>query len=162
MKLSELVNLYNQLCAMDVNHIHSNIARDTNKIAHLVDTNQEVCQVHTSPVHQSISQIMDSVNHFGATVETLKKHLAELILNAEEHWLAEAEKLYRNEMIHDEEEYILNRRVDIPHYEADVLLTRIRSHVDWRFPGLIIRPGLNEFPTTLVDSDPLYIVDQSL
>jgi SAM-dependent methyltransferase len=42
-----------------------------------------------------------------------------------------------------------------------MISNRIKSYADWKYPGLIIRPGVETFISDLVALDPLYIVDHS-
>jgi len=40
-----------------------------------------------------------------------------------------------------------------------VLRTRLKNLADWRLPGMIIRPGLENYIEDMVPLDPLYVVD---
>lgn len=46
--------------------------------------------------------------------------------------------------------------------ELDMIRGRLDAFNDWRVPGLMIRPGIDDWIDRLVALDPLYLVDQSL
>ena len=42
----------------------------------------------------------------------------------------------------------------------NTLRARLSAYADWRWPGMIIRPGLEDFIENMVGSDPVYIIDR--
>jgi SAM-dependent methyltransferase len=56
---------------------------------------------------------------------------------------------------------ILDRRMPMTADVQQMISNRIKSYVDWKYPGLIIRPGVETFISDLVALDPLYLVDYS-
>lgn len=56
----------------------------------------------------------------------------------------------------------LKRRADLPPELTDQLRARVLKAQDWRWPAMIVRPGLESFIDDMVSFDPLYLVDTSL
>ena len=54
---------------------------------------------------------------------------------------------------------VLNRRLIINAEEQKFVVDRVKYYNNWKFPGFIIRPGLETLHTSMVALDPLYIAD---
>jgi SAM-dependent methyltransferase len=59
------------------------------------------------------------------------------------------------------DQQILDRRMPMTVDVQQMIANRLKSYVDWKYPGLIIRPGVESFVKDLVGLDPLYLVDYS-
>jgi len=91
--------------------------------------------------------------------ESLKQDLKSEIVQHESEYLDNSLHVYREEMIYDNAEFILNRRMRIDDEDDLVLRTRLKNLTDWRLPGMIIRPGVETYIEDMVPLDPLYVVD---
>jgi SAM-dependent methyltransferase len=67
--------------------------------------------------------------------------------------------VYREEMIHEDPDMILKRRLGIDVDDDMRLRTHLKNLTDWRIPGMIIRPGLENYIEDMVPMDPLYVID---
>lgn len=56
---------------------------------------------------------------------------------------------------------ILNKKMSISEETRLDLRVRLGIHGNWKYAGLIIRPGAEDFINHMVDCDPLYVADQS-
>jgi len=56
----------------------------------------------------------------------------------------------------------LQRRADFPSEQVDQLRAAVCKVQDWRWPAMIVRPGLDSFIDDMVSFDPLYLVDTNL
>jgi hypothetical protein len=65
-------------------------------------------------------------------------------------------------MCYDTTEHILNRKLRCDPESAELLQGRILRYTDWRVPGLIFRPALEQHVEQLVPLDPLYMIDNNL
>jgi hypothetical protein len=99
---------------------------------------------------------------FKRTTQQIIANLNQQINKQGSYWFQESYRLYDQEMTKFETtDYILNRRLDLPDDARQAIKGRLRMHADWKYPGMIIRPGLEDFVEELVSYDPLYLVDQS-
>jgi hypothetical protein len=161
MKLSELVAYRNQLNRLHVEEARSQVDTDLSRIKHLVNSKdfdpnnirQQMNDVHQS-MHHSFDQFIDLVTQAKAEVQ------AEIDLK-EKYWLDETYRLYDQEMVHDTDEHVLNRRPVLTPENDSIIRARIKNFSTNLHPGMIIRPGLETFVEHMVSFDPLYLVDRS-
>lgn len=161
MKLSELVAYRNQLNRLHIEQARSQVDLDLGQIKHLVNSKdfdpnnikQQMIDVHKD-IHSNFVQFTNLIN------QAKQEAQAEIELK-EKYWLDETYRLYDQEMVHDTDEHILNRRpVLIPEHDS-IIRARIKNFSTNLHPGMIIRPGLETFVDHMVSFDPLYLIDLS-
>jgi hypothetical protein len=161
MKLSELVAYRNQLNRLHVEEARSQVDADLSRIKHLVNSKdfdpnnirQQMNDVHQS-MHHEFDQFIDLVS------QAKKEVQAEIDLK-EKYWVDETYRLYDQEMVHDTDEHVLNRRPVLTPENDSIIRARIKNFSTNLHPGMIIRPGLETFVEHMVSFDPLYLVDRS-
>jgi SAM-dependent methyltransferase len=159
MKLSDLVAYKSALDQVSVDSIQVPADLAIKKIAHLVDSQpeqmgtfqQQLCQ-HNNIINQEFKKLSD-------TVDQLSLQVQQQIEIQEKYWLQESYRLFENEMRSEHHDYILNRRPQIT--PETILRSRLRMYCDWKYPGMIIRPGLETLASEMVGFDPLYLIDTS-
>jgi hypothetical protein len=57
---------------------------------------------------------------------------------------------------------ILGKKLSLGQEQFNSVFARIGSYSDWRFPAVLIRPGLETIVNHMVASDPLYLLDTRL
>lgn len=161
MILSELIAFKIQLDQLSVTDIRTLAELDLSKIVHTV-TNEITPSVTRT---YNLAQCQENIRRLYDTVEfelnALKQEVTNKIREAEQPWFADSYQLYEKGVVHETAEYVLNRRPDISKETELVLRSRLLTYTDWRFPGMIIRPGKETFIQEMVAYDPLYIIDQS-
>lgn len=161
MKLSEYVALLNLLDTIDIT------TQRTDAIRSLNDTLDSIVQYRTQigdfsqRLQSDFSVIASGIDQFTQTVLDLKTQLAQEIINREPEYIQNSIRVYQTEMIREPPHYILNRRLNIDPFDREYLQSRLAGLGDWRYPGLCIRPGQEDFVKTMVALDPLYLVDQN-
>jgi SAM-dependent methyltransferase len=125
----------------------------------------------TQTLQEDQKRVVDAFGHFSSTLVELISELDSMIEAAEKTQYAESTRLYNEEMARygrlDEatnkkvNQQILDRRMPMTVDVQQMISNRIKSYADWKYPGLIIRPGVETFISDLVALDPLYIVDYS-
>ena len=160
MKLSELINYRNQLNLLSIDPAQQDADLALERVTHLVqaksmqfDNIADLLQVRRNEVAQAFVK-------FDLEVDQLKKQISDAIAVAENPWFAESYRLYDEEMCHETPAYILSRRSSLSDDAKMTLRARIMNYTDWRFPAMIIRPGVEEFIQDMVGYDPLYILDE--
>lgn len=154
MKLSQLIGFRNRLELLQLDLIKQTALMDLRKISHIIDT---------QPDHYTHT-LGDLETRIGNEFDLYQKQINELIAvvnnqisEQEKYWFQETYRLYDEEMRNEHHDYILNRRPQVTPEEK--LRARLRAYSDWRYPGMIIRPGLETFPNEMVSNDPLYLID---
>ena len=105
--------------------------------------------------------IESAFEDFNSQLSELKSHIQYQIEKLQPTYYQTSSNLWEHEMYYETNEHILQRRMVIDGESNILLRSRLRQYSDWRVPGMIIRPGLENFIEDLVPLDPLYIVDQA-
>ena len=171
MKLSELIAFRNRLDELPVSSAEQ-AAQDKLKILmHTVthpleSSTSQLTQPFISTLEDKLKEIHDSFNNFNFGIEQLKQHVRDQIAEQEKHWFQESYRLFEEAEDCETTDQILYGRAvtgtkSLQTIESeDMLRARLSTYADWRWPGIIIRPGLEDFIENMVGSDPLYIIDR--
>ena len=171
MKLSELVAYRNHLSEFDVGDIRYTARHKLEEIVYNVKNSVIQPRAFTQTLKEDQEHVIDAFDHFSSTFVELINELDSMIETAEKTQYADSSRLYNEEVARygrlDENtnkqvnQQILDRRMPMTADVQQMISNRIKSYVDWKYPGLIIRPGVETFISDLVALDPLYIVDYS-
>lgn len=159
MKLSELVRYLN---IIDGPTMDPDIRSSIKQLYGLVDVvaNHPIQIGDTrETLAQDVIDIENCYHKFLATFNQLRDHVKQQIADREPDMFAESQRLYEQEMVFETADYILNRKFVTTNEGLMDLRTRIRNYGDWRMPGMIIRPAMENFVEEMVPLDPLYLVD---
>jgi hypothetical protein len=171
MKLSELVAYRTHLSQFDVAEIQYTAQHKLASVLHSVKTSVIQPRAFTQTLQEDRERIVDAFGHFNSTVTELIRELDCMIELAEKTQYAESSRLYQEEMQRygkldavtnqQVDQHILDRQMPMTVDVQQMIANRLKSYVDWKYPGLIIRPGVEAFVKDLVGLDPLYLVDYS-
>jgi SAM-dependent methyltransferase len=159
MKLSQVVAYLNLLDSLDIEFECNDATAKLKHINYVVTQQAEQYASFSNNISKKFNEIVDNISKFSAEIELLKQHLQFEIIQNEQEYLNQSLLVYREEMIHDTVDGILNRRLRINGDDDAILRNKLRNLTDWRFPGMIIRPGLETYIEDMVPMDPLYVVD---
>jgi SAM-dependent methyltransferase len=158
MKLRQLIAYRNALQRYAVSDIQTDANMGLHRIMHEID----MARIDLS-ASQDLELAVDSINSafgdFRRCFETLKQQLAQEIVVEEATAYSQAQEWYQGEIRQRSVEALLKRHTRVSAATQDTMLNRIRYHSDWRYPGMIIRPGNRDLIDHLVNYDPLYLVD---
>lgn len=160
MKLSELVAYRNALEQFNVPTVQRSASLELENILHRVESVPVELGNFKQELGQNFKSIHDSFINFNNTLSRLKQEVKTAIEIAEKPYFAESYRMYEQEMCYESNDHILNRRMPMSPETEQTISTRIQSYSDWRYPGMMIRPGLENFMRHMVSFDPLYIVDR--
>lgn len=157
MKFSELIAFKNRLDDLVKEPAQHSVDCELQKILHLFNCQQEVDQTN---LLKSYKNIHDSFDVFNQELNNLRTQIIEQIEQKQKFWLSESYRLFEEEMKQEHHDYILNRRGQLT--AETELRARLRMHAEWKYPGMIIRPGIETLITEMVSYDPLYLIDTSM
>ena len=160
MQLSDLVTFRNKLNELSLLPTQVNSDMDMNLVRNLMTQSPDQFKNFQSQIDQQANIIHEKFSDFESLLTQLKHEVNCLIVQEEKQWFQQSYDLYDKEMCNETTEYILNRKQTLSADIQELFTTRLRNYTDWRFPGLVVRPGLEKFVTTMVSNDPLYLVDQ--
>jgi hypothetical protein len=162
MKLSRLVAYLDQLRLHQPEPAVQSLAKTLGPVLHLISSQDIKFPNLEQLVAQRHQEILDSIDDFNHGVRLVEQEVQALIDSIEPSYFSNSYRLYDQEMVHDSIDLILNRRPDLADQTRDFILSRIKLRTDWRRPGLVIRPGLEDWIEDLVALDPLYLVDTDI
>lgn len=169
MKLSQLIAFRNRLDELPVGDIKKLAQNKLDVVMHLITNEISVDSITQPFVEQlSLSQrdIYNMFDRFDNELDRVKKTIHNQIVEQEKHWFQESYRLFELAELCETTDQILHGRTVAGDKSEQTLLAentlraRLTAYADWRFPGMIIRPGMEDFVETMVGCDPLYIVDR--
>jgi len=159
MKLSQLVSFKNELEKLSAIPAHQTADLEVKKITHLVESFPTTAS-QFDKFEQARLSITEKFVELESQLDELKQSIKKQIEDAERPWFAESYRLYEKEMVFESVDYILNRQPAILDETNEFYKTRITRYTNWKYPAMIIRPGLETHSNYMVDCDPLYLVDE--
>jgi SAM-dependent methyltransferase len=171
MKLSELIAFQNRLEELPVS-IAERVAQDKLDILmHTVNHPHEpsiiqLTQTFIPELEAKLKEIHSAFDHFSVGIEKVKQRVRDQITEQEKHWFQESYRLFEEaELCEKTDQILYGRQVadtkSLQTLEAeDTLRARLSNYANWRWPGMIIRPGLENYVENMVGCDPLYIIDR--
>jgi len=161
MKLSDLISYLNLLEQEDHTPEYSVTLRQLQSVSLTVQRHKIQLNSFSEDLTHNINGVVSSFERAQSTLDALKMQLRERIAELEPEQYTASTLLYDQEMIYETSNDILNRRLAIDDDSNILLRSRLRNYGDWRLPGMIIRPGLDNFIEDMVPLDPLYVIDQT-
>lgn len=160
MKLSQLIAYRNALKDFSVGNIRTDVNMELDKIMHEVDI-ANISLSADSLLEQDLADINKAFGKFKQNFDKLQIQVAAQIKEAEQPYFEESYRFYQEEMRKDTVEQILSRKTSMSPESRNLMINRIQYYSDWKYPGMIIRPGQHDFISHMVNFDPLYIVDDN-
>ena len=161
MNLSEVVKFKNLLDGMSIDPACHAAVRHLASIMHVINEQHIRLANVNEDLATNFDRVKDSIASFDAVVMDLNRKLQTMIDTYEPALYQSSLRVYEEEMRYEPDNYILDRRLSIDPESNIILRSRLKSYTDWRLPGMIIRPGRENFIEELVPLDPLYLVDHN-
>lgn len=162
MKLSQLVAYLNHLDTFDLSESKSALLRTLEPLAHVITHHDLQFDNYSQRINNCRSQIDFMLSAYLDVIKALKQEIQKNIEDIENHYMVNSYTLYDQAMRNDSNDLILNRRPNLPNETSNYIRGRMLRHSNWQYPGLILRPGLENWINDLVALDPLYLVDINL
>ena len=171
MKLSDLIAYRNQLLEYKVADVAYHARHKLSDVVHTVKNSVIQPRAFTQTIEEDLDNLVDVFNQFGVTLGGLIQELDLMIESTEKTYYEDSKVRYAEESTNynnnkaetknSVNQHILNRQLEMSTDTQKMLADRIKSYIDWKYAGLIIRPGKETFINELVGLDPLYLVDWS-
>lgn len=171
MKLSELIAFRNRLEELPVSAAKQAADYKLDILMHTVnypleDSMSQLTQPFMPALEDKLKEIHEAFEQFTLGIDQVKKHVRSQIEEKEKYWFQESYKLFESAEDCEKTDQILYGRAvsgaksQLTIDAEDTLRARLSTYADWRWPGMIIRPGLEDFIENMVGCDPLYIIDR--
>ena len=161
MKLSDIISYKNTLEELTPLETAAITHDNLNPLLQIVRENPTQFTRLREKLDVDYKNILYNLDQFDQTIEKIKVSIQNLIEENEAAYFQQSSILHDQMVSYDTDSYILDRRLPIFVEVADLIGVRLQTFNDWRFPGMIIRPGREDWITKLVGFDPLYLVDFS-
>ena len=163
MKLSEVVRYLNLLESRELDPAYDSITNRLDGITHMIENYPLQFDSTALALNNDLSNIKSAIDQFNHTLQSLKHKLQQEIQAQEPAYYQESTRGFGSDTLLTEPiDRILKRRLKLDFDTDTILRNRLRIYGDWRLPGMIIRPGLENFIEDMVPLDPLYLVDTDL
>jgi hypothetical protein len=161
MKLSEYVAFLNLLETVDVSAERVEAIRSLAATLQSITGYRVKLDDYSQRLQDNFLAIRTGIDQFSETVNELRDRVQAIVVQQEPEYIQNGIRIYQSEMIHERADYILNRRLIAQNEDIEYITSRLKILGDWRYPGMCIRPGLDDFVKIMVPLDPLYLVDQN-
>lgn len=159
MKLSDLVYYRNTLDTIDIARVKQTALAELDHVRYLVAETGIELHDFADSIQQQYRTAAQGIDDLAQVLVDLRANIDQRIEYRQDEYFKESLRLYEQEMCWETNDYILNRRLAIDDASKEVLESRLKAATDWRIPGMILRPGHEDFIENLVPMDPLYLVD---
>jgi len=149
-KLSELIAYKNEIDRLSIESAQTFTNLELSKITHLV---------RNDALDQQLTEINSQFKIFDDRFDQLKKELQDLISIAERPWIQEGYERYDKGEVNNPDDILKGRQINS--IDSTPFRARLAQYANWKYPAMIIRPGLDSFINDMVAYDPLYLVDLS-
>lgn len=161
MKLSELVSYQRLLDDLTPTQAVELLRQQLEPVVDKVQT----CQIrldHTQGfLEAAYQQSLESIDVFLLSLDAVKRELDQQIKLQESDYFVRSYDIYHNSIENDSAEHVIDRTLNITPAVRNFLRSRAQFYSNWQHPGILIRPGKEEWIEHLVACDPLYVIDQS-
>lgn len=162
MKLSQLVAYLNHLETFRSHGAEQAMSQCIDPMLHVIRSHGFQVADIVPRLDQHRAELVTALSGIDSVVSDLKNQIKSNIESLEPHYLQESYKLYSEGMCHDSNQLMLERRTALTDEAENYLRARLLRHSDWHYPGMILRPGLENWIMDLVALDPMYLVDVNL
>jgi len=162
MKYSELISLKKTLDNQDIS-LSSDIVES--QIKNLVEL---ITRKYTDEESKTIKDVLTNQyqiinNSFSSLKYIVDKICIDIdtaISEKNESLYELSEEYYKSEITKSASD-VLDLHKSPHHFNTDKFFSKITKYGNWKYPALVIHPGRETFIESIIDNDPLYIVDQS-
>ena len=159
MKLSDIVRYLNHLDTLSVRTAASASTAEITKITHVVQHSEIQIDDHAATLISIQQDLEESLKQYEQKLTHLRQGVQSLLEQYEHKYFADSTDNYQQGMRLDTPTQILARTSSIEPDSHMLLESRLKTHANWQFPGMLIRPAHNHWIESLVALDPMYLVD---
>lgn len=160
MNLSQIVKFKNLIDSLAIDPVGSEAVRHFENLVYHANSNLEIrMETDIKNLERDFQSIQQSVGSFKQSFAGVSKSLQQLINSQDQIMYDHSMKVYQEEFSQDTVAHLLDRKLLIDAESENIMRARLKSHADWRLPGMIIRPRTEDYINDMVALDPLYLVD---
>lgn len=159
MKISELAHYRELLQSLRPSTVDRAIRAEMDNLIDTIRRHPSQMPTHLQDMQAARDTALSATVEFDQALDQMLWDLLEQIKALEPRYLAQSYQWYEVAQERDTIDYVLNRRFGITTETRDYVQSRVMAHSDYHYPGMVIRPGLEDWVENMVACDPLYLVD---
>lgn len=159
MKISELAHYRELLQSLRPSTVDRAIRAEMDNVIDTIRRHPSQMPTHLQDMQAARDTALSATVEFDQALDQMLWDLLEQIKALEPRYLAQSYQWYEVAQERDTIDYVLNRRFGITTETRDYVQSRVMAHSDYHYPGMVIRPGLEDWVENMVACDPLYLVD---
>lgn len=159
MKLSDIVAYLNHLDTLSVREAAVTSMAEVTKITHVVQHHPVQIGNLAADLISIQAGIETCLQQYEQKLQQLGRDVQMLIEQKEPEYFTNSTDLYQQGMRSDSSSHILQRTWALDPATEKLLLGRMITYTNWRYPGMVLRPAHCLGLESLVALDPLYLVD---
>lgn len=124
-----------------------------------------VQQPYQTLISSDIGEVKKALQEIKNKCSDAIAHLDLMRREIEQRYFEASEKLYQEYLLAvamHPENTAFNNIIEVDEQGQNLISERLGLFTDWRLPGLLLRPGKDDFINKMVELDPLYLVDEDL
>jgi SAM-dependent methyltransferase len=133
--------------------------KEVTKITHTVQHSEIQIDDQAATLISIQQDLEESLKQYEQTLTHIRQGVHSLIEQHEYKYFTDSTDNYQQGMRCDTSAQILARKSNIDPDSYVLLESRLKTHTNWQFPGMLIRPAHNPWIESLVALDPMYLVD---
>ena len=159
MKLSTLVAYRNLLKDYTPEGMHEIVKYHAGHSLYLVKEHELQFELLSNQLEENYNNINQAFNTYNNTIQHILTQIQTLINEQEPLYFESSISLYKESVANQTSKEIITQRLSLTPENKEFIEARIKPYSDWRYPGMIIRPGIESWIFHLVALDPMYLVD---
>jgi SAM-dependent methyltransferase len=159
MKISELAHYRELLESLRPSTVDRAIRAEMDNLIDTIRRHPSQMPTRLQDMQTARNTALSATVQFDQALDQMLCDLLEQIKALEPRYLAQSYQWYEVAQERDTVDYVLNRRFGITTETRDYIQSRVMAHSDYHYPGMVIRPGLEDWVENMVACDPLYLVD---
>jgi SAM-dependent methyltransferase len=159
MKISELAHYRELLESLRPSTVDRAIRAEMDNLIDTIRRHPSQMPTRLQDMQTARNTALSATVQFDQALDQMLSDLLEQIKALEPRYLAQSYQWYEVAQERDTVDYVLNRRFGITTETRDYIQSRVMAHSDYHYPGMVIRPGLEDWVENMVACDPLYLVD---
>lgn len=159
MRLSQVIHQLNLLQSNMPLSRQAILQGSLGTIKNIIDTSVVDIGEHAHRHQQKFDQIEQAISEYEVELQAIIGYLQNQVENLTPEYFTQCMSAYDLVNTENNHKEVLNRVLVLNEQMTEFVRARIQPYANWKFPGLIIRPGQESWVTNCVGLDPLYLVD---
>ena len=162
MKISDIVKARNNLKTLTNFNPDKLWIEYVGKVTHGVIDYPVLRDRYETKITTKLNTLSNTVLEVDNQIQEMINYCDVEIQSREKEYFERSQTIYSVMNTVEVDDAVLGKKLSLPQEQFDEIFARIASYSDWRFPAILIRPGIESIIDKMLASDPLYLLDTRL